>query len=231
MDYLNKLSDKDLFEIGLIRKDNEVKIYIPNDANIYNMTLGGYLSKEHINNPALIFEDKNGNVINYTFGEVEAMSNGLASKLSSLGYNFGSNIAVHTGQHPDTAIAHMAICKIGGVAVTLSQLYGPETLKHALNDCKVEVLITSNNAWKKLRQTKANSFPYLKYVILRDPNLGQNEISLTDAYLFESNFKANFGSANDPALLMYTSGSTGKPKGILHGHRAVSYTHLRAHET
>ena len=26
MDYLNKLSDKDLFEIGLIRKDNEVKI-------------------------------------------------------------------------------------------------------------------------------------------------------------------------------------------------------------
>ena len=85
MDYLNKLSDKDLFEIGLIRKDNEVKIYIPNDANIYNMTLGGYLSKEHINNPALIFEDKNGNVINYSFGEVEAMSNGLASKLSSLG--------------------------------------------------------------------------------------------------------------------------------------------------
>ena len=63
MDYLNKLSDKDLFEIGLIRKDNEVKIYIPNDANIYNMTLGGYLSKEHINNPALIFEDKNGNVL------------------------------------------------------------------------------------------------------------------------------------------------------------------------
>ena len=222
MDYLNKLSDKDLFEIGLIRKDNEVKIYIPNDANIYNMTLGGYLSKEHINNPALIFEDKNGNVINYTFGEVEAMSNGLASKLSSLGYNFGSNIAVHTGQHPDTAIAHMAICKIGGVAVTLSQLYGPETLKHALNDCKVEVLITSNNAWNKLRQTKATSFPYLKYVILRDPDLGQNEISLTDAYFFESNFKANFGSANDPALLMYTSGSTGKPKGILHGHRVLA---------
>ena len=222
MDYLNKLSDKDLFEIGLIRKYNEVKIYIPNDANIYNMTLGGYLSKEHINNPALIFEDKNGNVINYTFGEVEAMSNGLASKLSSLGYNFGSNIAVHTGQHPDTAIAHMAICKIGGVAVTLSQLYGPETLKHALNDCKVEVLITSNNAWNKLRQTKATSFPYLKYVILRDPDLGQNEISLTDAYLFESNFKANFGSANDPALLMYTSGSTGKPKGILHGHRVLA---------
>ena len=113
----------DIYELGLIydvfvNEDNEVKIYIPNDANIYNMTLGGYLSKEHINNPALIFEDKNGNVINYTFGEVEAMSNGLASKLSSLGYNFGSNIAVHTGQHPDTAIAHMAICKIGGVAVT-----------------------------------------------------------------------------------------------------------------
>ena len=222
MDYLSKLSTSELFDIGLIRQNGKIEINIPPETNIYKMTLGNYLGDEYINNPAIIFEHQNGQIQSFTFGQVEEMAHGLASKLDSLGYGFGSNVAIHTGQHPDTAIAHMAICKIGGVAVTLSQLYGPETLKHAMNDCKVEVLITSSQAWENLRKTKSDDFPYLKYVILREPDEGSKEISLIDAYYYESNFQPRYGLANDPALLMYTSGSTGKPKGILHGHRVLA---------
>ena len=222
MDYLSNLTNEKLFEIGLTRQNGKIKINIPPETNIYKMTLGNYLNDENINNPAIIYEHQNGQIQSFTFGQVEEMAHGLASKLDSLGYGFGSNIAIHTGQHPDTAIAHMAICKIGGVAVTLSQLYGPETLKHAMNDCKVEVLITSNKAWENLRKIKSDEFPYLKYVILRDPDKGKKEISLIDAYSYESHFEPSYGLANDPALLMYTSGSTGKPKGILHGHRVLA---------
>ena len=161
MDYLSKLSTSELFDIGLIRQNGKIEINIPPETNIYKMTLGNYLGDEYINNPAIIFEHQNGQIQSFTFGQVEEMAHGLASKLDSLGYGFGSNVAIHTGQHPDTAIAHMAICKIGGVAVTLSQLYGPETLKHAMNDCKVEVLITSSQAWENLRKTnKIHIFPY-----------------------------------------------------------------------
>ena len=222
MDYLSKLTTSELFDIGLIRQNGKIEINIPPETNIYKMTLGNYLDDEYINNPAIIFEHLNGQIQSFTFGQVEEMAHGLASKLDSLGYGFGSNVAIHTGQHPDTAIAHMAICKIGGVAVTLSQLYGPETLKHAMNDCKVEVLITSSQVWENLRKTKSDDFPYLKYVILREPDEGSKEISLIDAYYYESNFQPRYGLANDPALLMYTSGSTGKPKGILHGHRVLA---------
>jgi len=222
MDYLSKLTNEELFEIGLTRQNGKIKINIPPETNIYKMTLGNYLNDENINNPAIIYEHQNGQTQSFTFGQVEEMAHGLASKLDSLGYGFGSNIAIHTGQHPDTAVAHMATCKIGGVAVTLSQLYGPETLKHAMNDCKVEVLITSNKAWENLRKIKSDEFPYLKYVILRDPDKGKKEISLIDAYSYESHFEPSYGLANDPALLMYTSGSTGKPKGILHGHRVLA---------
>ena len=222
MDYLSKLSDDELFEIGLVKKNGSIEIEIPADANIYKMTLGNYLSNEHSKKIAISYEDQKGKIIKFTFDEVEKMSHGLASKLSSLGYKFGSYVAIHTGQHPDTAIAHMAICKIGGVAVTLSQLYGPETLKHAMNDCRVEVLITNKKEWEKIEEKKNNNFPFLKHVILREADENKNEISLLDAYNYKSNFRPNFGSANDPALLMYTSGSTGKPKGILHGHRVLA---------
>ena len=222
MDYLSKLSDDELFEIGLVKKNGGIEIEIPADANIYKMTLGNYLSNEHSKKIAISYEDQKGKIIKFTFDEVEKMSHGLASKLSSLGYKFGSYVAIHTGQHPDTAIAHMAICKIGGVAVTLSQLYGPETLKHAMNDCRVEVLLTNKKEWEKIKEKKNNNFPFLKHVILREADENKNEISLLDAYNYKSNFRPNFGSANDPALLMYTSGSTGKPKGILHGHRVLA---------
>ncbi len=222
MDYLSKLSDDELFEIGLVKKNGSIEIEIPADANIYKMTLGNYLSNEHSKKIAISYEDQKGKIIKFTFDEVEKMSHGLASKLSSLGYKFGSFVAIHTGQHPDTAITHMAICKIGGVAVTLSQLYGPETLKHAMNDCRVEVLITNKKEWEKIKEKKNNNFPFLKHVILREADENKNEISLLDAYNYKSNFRPNFGSANDPALLMYTSGSTGKPKGILHGHRVLA---------
>ena len=222
MDYLSKLSDDELFEIGLVKKNGSIEIEIPADANIYKMTLGNYLSNEQSKKIAISYEDQKGKIIKFTFDEVEKMSHGLASKLSSLGYKFGSYVAIHTGQHPDTAIAHMAICKIGGVAVTLSQLYGPETLKHAMNDCRVEVLITNKKEWEKIKEKKNNNFPFLKHVILREADENKNEISLLDAYNYKSNFRPNFGSANDPALLMYTSGSTGKPKGILHGHRVLA---------
>ena len=222
MDYLSKLSDDELFEIGLVKKNGNIEIEIPADANIYKMTLGNYLSNEHSKKIAISYEDQKGKIIKFTFDEVEKMSHSLASKLSSLGYKFGSYVAIHTGQHPDTAIAHMAICKIGGVAVTLSQLYGPETLKHAMNDCRVEVLITNKKEWEKIKEKKNNNFPFLKHVILREADENKNEISLLDAYNYKSNFRPNYGSANDPALLMYTSGSTGKPKGILHGHRVLA---------
>ena len=221
MNYLSKLTDDELINIGLKRDKKSVKIIIPDDVNIYHMTLGNHLSIDRKNRLAIIFEELSGKIIKLTFGEVEEAANGLAVSLKNLGYGFGDLIAIHTGQHPDTAIAHMAICKIGGVAVTLSQLYGPETLKHILNDCKVGAIITSDNVWGSIRSSYKSLFPNLKHIIIRNPQ--SKEIDLAEALKApHGDFKPNYGRANDPALLMYTSGSTGKPKGILHGHRVLA---------
>ncbi len=191
------------------------------DANIFHMTLGKHLGPVMRNRPAMIFEDDTGKVHAQTFADVDREATNLAACLRSLGFGRGDLIGIHTGQHPDTAMAHMAVCKLGAVAVTLSQLYGPDSLCHAMNDCKVEVLLTSKDAWRALRETAKTRVPHVKHILSRDPTPGEIDLGAvvsTDAPEFEPDYVG----ADDPALLMYTSGSTGQPKGILHGHRILA---------
>jgi acetyl-CoA synthetase len=228
MDYLEQYSKAELMALGLERqnrKDGGVRIDIPQSANIYHMTLGRHLGPDDRNRAAIIYENEQGRVQTQSFADVERAATSLAAQLASLGYGRGDFVGVHTGQHPDTAVAHMAICKIGGIAVTLSQLYGPETLRHALNDSGTRVVLTSENAWGSLRGEAKALFPKLDHVLLRNPR-ENGELDLGAAFDFDaSGFVPHYGGADDPALLMYTSGSTGKPKGILHGHRVLaSYT-------
>ncbi|MEP3276752.1 MAG: AMP-binding protein [Stappiaceae bacterium] len=215
------IPEQKLADLNLRDDGENLAIVWPQNANIFHMTVGKHLGPQSRELPALIFEDTAGNVQVQSFADVDRAATNLAAHLSMLGYGRGDLIGLHTGQHPDTAVAHMAICKLGGVAVTLSQLYGPETLRHALNDCKAKVLLTSPEAWAPLRDQARELFPDVVHVLTRSAKNDEadlSEILASDA----TDFVPDYTGADDPALLMYTSGSTGKPKGILHGHRVLA---------
>ena len=215
------LDDATRARLNLVQRHNELKIEWPEDTNLFHMTVGQHLGAESRDRTAMIYEDSNQNVHTQTFADIDASATNLASALRNLGYGAGDLVGIHTGQHPDTAIAHMAVCKLGAVAVTLSQLYGPETLRHALNDCQLKVLLTADSAWAELRNRRTSLFPHLEHVLLREPQ--ENELNLAHVMQTKAeDFIAEYRGADDPALLMYTSGSTGKPKGILHGHRVLA---------
>jgi len=222
MDELTTLDQHTLRRLNLQSNGDQWRIVWPDDTNIFHMTVGKFLNAESRDTTAMIFEESDGTVATMTFADVDTASTNLASALQNLGYGRGDLIGLHTGQHPDTAVAHMAVCKLGGVAVTLSQLYGPQSLQHALNDCKLKVLLTSEDAWGSLRTDAAKLFPHLEHVLLRNPSTGEIDLRAALTNTSAQSFTPDFVGANDPALLMYTSGSTGKPKGILHGHRILA---------
>jgi acetyl-CoA synthetase len=215
---LDHWEDAALTALNLHRDGERFAIRWPADTNIHAMTLGRHLGPEARDRTALIYEAPDGTITRQSFAEVDSAATGLAATLRAAGFGRGDFIGLHLGQHPDTAVAHMAICKIGAVAVTLSQLYGPDTLAHALNDCRARAILTDRAAWEAL---DAKDFPHLTHVWMRDPLPGALDLGqaiATDA----PGFAPEFTGADDPALLMYTSGSTGKPKGILHGHRVLA---------
>lgn len=221
-DLFKSWTDANLASIGLRRAKGAIEIDIPQDANIYHMTVGAQISAGRSAAPAMIFEHPDGSVERWSFGDIEAQATALAADLRARGYGRGDLIGLHTGMRPETAIAHMAVCKLGATAVTLSQLYGPDALAHALNHCEARCLLSSEAAWAPLRALSGEKFPYLKDVLVSDTKCAEPNLLTILRTPAPADFTPDYTGADDAALLMYTSGSTGMPKGILHGHRVLA---------
>ena len=55
-------TDAELANIGLARTDDGIKIDIPQDANIYHMTVGAQIKAGRSAAPAMIFEHGDGTI-------------------------------------------------------------------------------------------------------------------------------------------------------------------------
>src|SRR5271156_4527475 len=91
---------------------------------------------------ALIHKPAAGENVEYTFAEIRRLSNQAANLLLSAGVRRGDRIAVLIPQMPETAIAHVAIYKIGAIAVPLFSLFGVEALAFRLADNGTRAVIT-----------------------------------------------------------------------------------------
>jgi len=195
-------------------------IDIPSHANIGHDTFGCHAKGKNASKTALIFEDLSGAVEKYTFAELHTLALRFAKGLKNLGVQRGDVVAVHTGQRPETAIAHAGIHYLGGIVLTLSQLYGPDTVEHILKDSECKIIISESAAWASLRKHRER-FESLEHCIL-NKSIESDEILFTDVLTTDhTGFQPVDTLADDPALLMYTSGSTGMPKGMLHAHRII----------
>lgn len=196
------------------------QIPVPPQANIAADTVGRHARGARAHHPALVFERTDGSVETWTFAELEGAATRLAASLARLGIGRGDRVAVHTGQRPETALTHLAAYKLGAVVVTLSQLYGPDTVRHILGDCRAGLIVTERAAWEPLRSIEQDLPVRPRLVFVDDGRGGEpafRDLASADA----TSFVATATASDDAALLMYTSGSTGLPKGLLHAHRIL----------
>ena len=155
-----------------------------------------------------------------SFGWLRETSNRLANVLHAQGVGRGDRVAIMLPQAPDVVVTHVAIYKLGAVALPIAILFGPDALSYRLQNSGAKALITNAQGVAKLSEIRGEA-PDLSCVLSLD---GAGDGVLGHAELLaraSSNFSPVDTSPDDPALMIYTSGTTGQPKGALHGHRVL----------
>jgi acetyl-CoA synthetase len=163
---------------------------------------------------ALIYEAPDGSVARFTFDELKALSNRCANALAAFGVRRGDRVGVLLPQRPETAITHLAIYKLGAVALPLFTQFGPDALAHRLLDSGARALVTDGDNLPKVPDG-------LDPILVVEGDSGGHPLFWPSLEKSADRFTPVDTGIDGPALLIYTSGTTGKPKGALHASRTL----------
>jgi len=192
---------------------------IPERLNIAVAVCDDWAQREP-HRPALVEWTRDGLVV-HSYDDLRRASNRLAHALARQGVRPGERVALLLPQSPETLIAHLAIYKIGAIALPLAALFGVDALEYRLTDSQTAAVVTDATGAAKLRAIGAARLPDLRLIWSADGEDGSVRGLHADMARESDHFQPRDTGADEPALMIYTSGTTGQAKGALHGHRVL----------
>ncbi len=154
---------------------------------------------------AMVWESFDGSSRELAWGELQDLANQAAHVLRAHGAERGDRVAVILPPTPETAAIFFGVWKLGAILLSMSLLYGDDSIRHRVSDSGAKLIVTDT----------ANA---ARFVDVGAQLLVVDEDALAGA---SSEFVTCATSADDPAQLYYTSGTTGLAKGIVHAHRYI----------
>ena len=180
--------------------------------------------------PALLNLRADGIIEEVTYGALRESSNRLANVLAARGIGRGERVAILLPQQPAVAVSHIAIYKLGAVALPLAMLFGAEAIAYRLADSGARALITNARGLAKLASIPEAARRLDLILSLDGAADGAGDFNALDFNALDfntllaraaSDFTPVTTASEEPALMVYTSGTTGPPKGALHAHRVL----------
>lgn len=155
----------------------------------------------------------------YSFDELDALSNRLARALIQLGVKKGDRVCLFMQNSPEFVISHFGILKAGAVTVPLNVMYRRHELRHMLNDSGAVAIIASEANCQYINEI-LQDLRHLKSTI------AVSESPKDGAHSFYGMIKGQSPDPLDPAnseedlaVICYTSGTTGLSKGAMLTHK------------
>jgi len=170
--------------------------------------------------PAILDVAGDGRVGVLTYGALRDASNRLAHALRARGIGSGDRVAILLPQGTAVPIVHVAIYKLGAIALPLAALFGVDAISYRLRDAGAKALVTNGAGLAKLAEIP-DPLPHLETILSTDGAGRRAEDFGRALHGASAEFVPVDTGADDPAMMIYTSGTTGQPKGALHAHRVL----------
>jgi len=178
---------------------------------------------------ALIHEDHAGELRQFTYLDVQRLSNGWARLLADIGIKRLDRVCLFLDKIPELYIGFLGVLKLGAVVEPLFSAFGDEALVARMADSGAVAIVTQRKHVGKVRKARAQ-LPALAHVIVVDegegPPLREGELGFRMTEHGFDDFPVADTHGESPSVLHYTSGTTGQPKGALHVHESVMAQYL-----
>jgi long-chain acyl-CoA synthetase len=143
-----------------------------------------------------------------SYGQIDAMANGVARALCARGLERGDRVAILSANCAEYLGAFYGIMRAGLIAVPVSFKFPRATIHFILRDAAAKLIFCDSSR----AQDCPPDIPSVRF--------GDEGANGFDRFLDAGPFDAVVPRAREPAMFLYTSGSTGMPKGVVLSHQA-----------
>lgn len=223
---------------------------IPHTIDYPLMPLSRLLDDAAARHPNAVAIDFQG--MKTTYAQLKTTVDKFASSLAGMGVSKGTRVGIILPNLPQNVISYYAAMRLGAIVVENNPLYTERELAHQLDDAGVEVLITLDLFYDKVKALRPE-LPKLREVVVTDVFDGLHGLKAKLGRMLKgkelskpvpasepvkqfrdlvksgspSVAQATINPKEDLALLQYTGGTTGLSKGVMLTHyNLVANAHM-----
>ena len=158
--------------------------------------------------PAITFLRDGSVETQISYLELNQDTNRMATVFQTLGVRKGDRVILFLQKSVIFVVAHLALQKIGAIAVPLNPGFKKSEMEYLLEDADAKVILSEPGKETLIKEIE----PDTAHLVI-DTRKPYHDIDIFSRA--SEDFTPAEIHSNDPGLIIYTSGTTGKPKGAV----------------